>query len=61
FRDSFASSIAPLLLEGYSKITMIDLRYITTDLAGELVEFKAGYDVLFLYGTQVLNNSAMLR
>jgi len=61
FRDSFASSIAPLLLEGYSKITMIDLRYITTDLAGELVEFKAGSDVLFLYGTQVLNNSAMLR
>lgn len=61
FRDSFASSLAPLLLESYSKITMVDLRYITIDLVGEFIEFKPGSDVLFLYGTQVLNNSAMLR
>jgi hypothetical protein len=61
FRDSFASSLAPLLLHDYSRITMVDLRYITTDLVGEYVEFTPGSDVLFLYGTQVLNNSAMLK
>jgi hypothetical protein len=61
FRDSFASSITPLLLEGYSKITMIDLRYVTTDLVGEFIQFNGEEDVLFLYGTQVINNSAMLR
>ncbi len=61
FRDSYGSSIAPLLVPGYEKITLIDLRYITTDLLGQYVEFSPGKDVLFLLGTQVINNSAMLR
>ena len=29
FRDSFASSFVPLLVEGYDKITLIDTRYIS--------------------------------
>jgi hypothetical protein len=61
FRDSFGSSIAPLLLQGYSKITLVDLRYITTDLLGDFIDFSKDQDVLFLYSTQVLNNSYMLR
>ena len=61
FRDSYGSSIAPLLVPGYEKITLIDLRYITTGLLGQYVEFSPGQDVLFLLGTQVINNSAMLR
>lgn len=61
FRDSYGSSIAPLLLEGYSKIILIDLRYIMTDLLGEYVEFSEDQDVLFLYNTLILNNSYMLK
>lgn len=61
FRDSFGSSIAPLLLEGYSKITLVDLRYFATDLLGEYMEFTEGQDILFLYNVQILNNSAMLK
>ncbi|MFA5629287.1 MAG: hypothetical protein WC958_03425 [Dehalococcoidales bacterium] len=61
FRDSFGSSIAPLLACGYSKITLVDLRYITTDLLGNYIDFSAADDVLFLYSTQILNNSFMLR
>jgi hypothetical protein len=61
FRDSFGSSIAPLLLEGYSKITLIDLRYISTDLLESYIDFTQDQDVLFLYNTQVLNNSSMLK
>lgn len=61
FRDSFGSSIAPLLLSGYSKITLIDLRYISTDLLGEYIEFSEKQDVLFLYNTQIINNSYMLK
>jgi hypothetical protein len=61
FRDSFGSSIAPLLLSGYSKITLVDLRYITTDLLGNYIDFSGGQDVLFLYSTQILNNSFMLK
>ena len=60
FRDSFGSSIAPLLLEGYSKITLIDLRYISADILGKYIEFK-DQDVLFLYNTQVINNRYMLK
>lgn len=61
FRDSFGSSIAPLLLSGYSKITLVDLRYISTDLLGNLIDFSSNQDVLFLYNTQVINNSYMLK
>lgn len=61
FRDSFGSSIAPLMLEGYSKVTLIDLRYISTDLLENYIDFSQDQDVLFLYNTQILNNSAMLK
>jgi hypothetical protein len=61
FRDSFGSSIAPLMLEGYSKVTLIDLRYISTDLLGDYIDFSQDQDVLFLYNTQILNNSSMLK
>ncbi len=60
FRDSFTSSLAPLLLDGYSKITLIDLRYMSSELLPQLIDFK-DQDVLFLYSTLVFNNSAMLR
>ena len=56
FRDSFGSSIAPLFVEGYEKITLIDTRYINPDMLGQFVDFKNA-DVLFLYSTLVLNNS----
>lgn len=55
FRDSFGSSITPLFVEGYSKITMIDARYINEVMIGKFVEFS-NQDVLFLYSTGVLNN-----
>ncbi len=60
FRDSFASSIAPLFAEGYSKITLIDIRYLAPQLLGRFVEF-GGQDVLFLYSAPVLNNSTTLK
>lgn len=60
FRDSFASSLAPLLLEGYSKVTLVDIRYITSDALGQFIEFN-NQDVLFLYSTSILNSSTMLK
>ena len=59
FRDSFGSSIAPLLSEGYAKITLVDIRYLRADLLERFVEFK-NQDVLFLYSTSVLNHSETL-
>ena len=55
FRDSFGSSIAPLLVEAYAKITLVDIRYMHPDLLGNYVDFENA-DVLFLYSTSVLNN-----
>ena len=60
FRDSFGSSIAPLLIEGYKKITLVDIRYMHPDLLGNYIEFNS-QDVLFLYSTSVLNNSETIK
>lgn len=60
FRDSFGSSLAPLLLSGYSRITLVDTRYISPALLGDHIDFH-GQDVLFLYSTLVLNSSSALK
>ena len=60
FRDSFGSAIAPLLAQGYSKVTLVDIRYIQPVMLGSFVDFE-GADVLFLYSSMVLNNSATLK
>ena len=53
-------SIAPLLISGYSKITLVDIRYIHPDYLARFIDFE-GCDVLFLYSTLVLNNSETLK
>lgn len=60
FRDSYASSLAPLLTEGYSKITLVDTRYISPKILNEYVDFENA-DILFLYSTLVINNSMALK
>ena len=60
FRDSFGSSIAPLLAEGYSEIVLADLRYISSSMLGQFVDFEDA-DVLFLYSTLLLNNSLAIK
>ncbi|MCL2678658.1 MAG: hypothetical protein FWE85_06365 [Clostridiales bacterium] len=60
FRDSFAGSLAPLLLAGYGKITLVDLRYMHSSLLPDFIEF-ADQDVLFLLSTLIVNNSWLLK
>ena len=60
FRDSFASSLAPLLLDGYAKITLVDIRYLPSARLGNFVTFDR-QDVLFLYSVPVLNNSETIK
>lgn len=60
FRDSFGSSIAPLLAEGYKKITIVDIRYIHSSFVGNFVNFD-NCDVLFLYSSTLLNNSTAMK
>lgn len=60
FRDSYASSLAPLLVGAYSQITLVDIRYVQSAALDRFVDFKA-QDVLFLYSSSLLNNSLALR
>ncbi len=60
FRDSFGSSIAPLFLENYNHITLVDLRYISSKLLPQYVDFENS-DTLFLYNTQIINNGYLLK
>lgn len=60
FRDSFGSSLAPLLTPGYSKVTLIDTRYIMPDMIGDFVTFNF-QDVLFIYSTGIVNSSTSLK
>ncbi len=60
FRDSFGSSIVPLLVQDYARVTLVDVRYIQIDVLDRFLEFS-GQDVLFLYSTLVLNNSSTIK
>ena len=59
-RDSFGSSIVPLLVQDYAKVTLVDIRYIRLDTLDKFMTFN-GQDVLFLYSTLVLNNSSTIK
>lgn len=60
FRDSFGSSIAPLLVSEYKTVTLVDIRYLSSQMVKNYVEFT-GQDVLMLYSTLVLNNGTTLK
>ncbi len=67
FRDSFGSSLLPLLAEGYSEILAIDIRALPPQQLrnpmldnGQPIDFD-NCDVLFLYSTLVLNNSETIK
>ena len=59
-RDSFGSAIAPLLVQGYRSVTLVDIRSVQIDFLDKFIDFH-GQDVLFLYSTLVLNNSSTLK
>ena len=60
FRDSFGSSMVPLLLNDYETVWVLDTRYVNPAMLGNFVDFH-GQDVLFLYSTLILNSSSALR
>ena len=60
FRDSFGSSMVPLLVQDYARVTLVDVRYIQIDVLDRFLDFH-GQDVLFLYSTLVLNNSSTIK
>lgn len=55
-RDSFGSSLAPLLIPAYSEITLVDIRYVSPRQLPMLLSADSETDVLYLYSTGVLNS-----
>jgi len=60
FRDSFGSSLAPLLCGEYKEIVLIDIRYVVSSTLDQFVDFE-GADILFLFNDQIVNNATMLK
>ena len=60
FRDSFGSSMVPLLVKDYKTVTVVDIRYLAADYLDSFLDFH-GQDVLFLYSTLILNSSNTLK
>ena len=60
FRDSFASSLIPLLTPYYSKITVIDNRYISSEYFFKNLDYENN-DILFIYSTLIMNDSYSLK
>lgn len=60
FRDSYGSSLIPLLIDGYKKITVIDIRYVSSRILNNYIKFK-DQDVLFMYSILTINNSFSMR
>ena len=61
FRDSFGSSLAPLLLGSFERITLVDLRYISAARLTDYADLSDATDVLYLCSTAVWNNGGTLR
>jgi len=61
FRDSFGSSIAPLMLSDYETVTLVDLRYVSSQVLGQYVAPSENTDVLFLFSQTILNNNGVFR
>ena len=63
FRDSFGSSLAPLLINDYKEIVLIDLRYVNYSILENYIDFSNydNQDVLFIYSSRVINRSGIFR
>ena len=60
FRDSYGSSLTPLLADSYSKVIVVDTRYISPRILGNYIDFS-NKDILFEYSVSVINNSSSLK
>jgi len=55
FRDSYGSSLAPLMLEAYETVYLVDIRYMDSSYIDDYINIENNYDVLFIYSTSIIN------
>ncbi len=61
-RDSFGSAIAPWFVSAYSKVTVLDIRYVMPSMLEKFIgSSNTESDVLFLYSTSIINDSSAIK
>lgn len=60
FKDSYAHSLVPFLMNHYSEITMIDLRYLSRQV-NEVVDVKSYDQILFIYNADTFNTDKSIQ
>lgn len=60
-RDSFSSCLTPLLIENYSKIVLIDPRYVAPNVVSKYISPGDNATVLFVFSTTILNKGYLFR
>lgn len=56
FKDSYAHSLVPFLSYAYGDITLIDMRYVNTDIT-KILQLTDYDDILFMYSIDVFLNT----
>ncbi len=56
FKDSYAHCLVPMLLDDFSEIRLVDLRFINPMTMDKLLEIENYNEVLFLYSTDVFSH-----
>ncbi len=59
FADSFGNSIAPIIAQDYSKVTIIDLRLVRLEFLDQFVDIGDA-DILYLYNIKSMNDDYRL-
>jgi len=59
-KDSYAHSLVPFLANHYSKITMVDMRYINVDL-GRLIDLSEYQQALFMYNAVTFSSDLTIK
>lgn len=58
-KDSYAHSLVPFLANHYSRITMVDMRYINTDLSRVGIDLESYDQALFMYNSITFAQDAL--
>ena len=61
FRDSFTSSLAPLLSTNFDRIVLVDSRYISSKYLIENIKPKENDKVLVLLSYEIIKDSSILK
>ncbi len=61
FKDSYANSLIPFLVNHYSKITVLDLRYINTPFDTIDIDTNSYDSILFVYNTITFSEDTNIR